>query len=115
MERVKQKTSLGFSIADLEAAEQAQRETGILGRLAVQNFTGNNFFNKLLTNTIGKIATGTANWLGRGQMLAKGFNYILTATDYVIKLSVFKFSFYFLMYARFYGPLCNVTGREYFT
>jgi hypothetical protein len=96
-------------------AEQAQRETGILGRLAVQNFTGNNFFNRLLTNTVGKIATGTANWLGRGQMLAKGFNYIFTATDYVIKFSIFKFSFYLLMYARFYGPLCNVTGREYFT
>jgi hypothetical protein len=111
----KTETNPIFSRWVKHTAEQAQRETGILGRLAVQNFTGNNFFNKLLTNTIGKIATGTANWLGRGQMLAKGFNYILTATDYVIKLSVFKFSFYFLMYARFYGPLCNVTGREYFT
>ena len=96
-------------------AEQAQRETGILGRLAVQNFTGNNFFNRLLTNTVGKMVTGTANWLGKGYLLAKGFNYIFTATDYVIKFSIFKFSFYLLMYARFYGPLCNVTGREYFT
>jgi hypothetical protein len=103
-------------------ADEAIKETGILGRSLTQFFSGNEFARSILT-TFTDPKTGLLRWIydikGIGPRAAKilgssGSQKIQKIIQNTVGMLVLKTSFYMFMYVRFYGPLCNVSAQEYF-